>query len=115
MGRIMDRCGKSLVPLMVRKMDHISCSDHTYVMGNLLEFTGSVTYHELTDQWMELHVIMIESLLNGDEENKIIHNSNEYIKEKEIDKKGVKVQKEWRITKELTEEDHHHDKHHKKE
>lgn len=53
----------NLKAFMVTKMDHIAMCDMAYVFGNVLQLTGSIKFHHLTDKFMALCIIMSQLFL----------------------------------------------------
>jgi hypothetical protein len=46
-------------------MDHIAQSDMAYVFGNILQITGTIKLHKLTDKFMALNIFICALFLEG--------------------------------------------------
>ena len=74
---------------MVPKTDHLSQSDMPYVFGNILQFTGSIKHHHLTDKLIRLYIFMMQRYLEGESKEEIMNSSNALAREYQLDKFGI--------------------------
>lgn len=83
-------------------MDHIAQCDMAYVFGNILQYTGSIKKHYLTDQFMALNILICQLFLDGKTKEEILEIANKFVEDRKMTVHRVWVQEEYRLTRELT-------------
>lgn len=69
---------------LVRGMDHIAQCDMAYVFGNILQYTGSIKKHHLTDKFMALNILMCQLFLEGKDKGEILEIANKFAEDKKM-------------------------------